>query len=245
MSTDIYGDEKRPVRDLFEDSPFIFFGNRYWVRRSDIGESRQVGWGDLERTEWTDDMVEVVVLLHTSWSDYGGSGVERANWRVLTEDYADDVISVGYSTTDGQSVALVLESSIPEDLWDLVAALERSPIIDEVILTEVEDEVVEECWDLFAMDDFASHLRGALTTRLSERMDDEDAVVDAVDEMEPGTGDLWPLYMDAVDAGGHCYPELESATSAIFPDLERVADDVARDLVGEHFGIHEDQGVLL
>lgn len=116
----------------------------------------EVGWYGMHRAPKQDalhDHVYVPIPV-TSWGDYGGDMLGRANWRTLKEEHASEVVFIGHSTHDGYAAALKVGSLITETLRDRLLALEDYPILDEEDLAIVETENEEEALP-YLLADFA------------------------------------------------------------------------------------------
>ena len=95
------------------------------------------------------DSAECVVLNYTVGRDVHGyeDAIGVSNYRVLMDQWSDvDGLTSGpYS---GQScVSLDLDSPAPEDLVDVLDALESYPILDESGYSDAEQEIIAEHWE--------------------------------------------------------------------------------------------------
>lgn len=141
--------------------------------RNDIvnatGRVAHLSWSDIDSTHdrsldnvlSDDTAVPVYLVREASHGDYGGSGtIGMANHRDLMDSFGPEVdtpvhvIPVGFSSTDGQSIVVPIESLIPtgnedhdsraEYLVDILAGLRDYPLIDDGTQWEVEEELLSE-----------------------------------------------------------------------------------------------------
>jgi hypothetical protein len=107
---------------------------------------------------------ETLVINWTVGRDVHGyeDTVGVANYRVLTESWAEcDGLNDGpYS---GQAcIAVDLDSAAPNDLVDVLDALESYPVLDDQVHSEVEQEMIVEHWESYGRDDMLSAVADAL-----------------------------------------------------------------------------------
>lgn len=89
------------------------------------------------------DNGDIGIIPHTSWGDYIGDTVDRANHKILLEkDWAYDV----HGDYGSRAIGVDLTNR-PEELDDILRALDNYPILDDNILSEVETELEQDDWD--------------------------------------------------------------------------------------------------
>jgi hypothetical protein len=173
--------------------------------------------------DWGGDYYSIenlyIVVPHTTWGDYVGGSVEKANHRAILEEFAEYVIDVSgdYSSS---ALYLPLAAKIPQHFADGLLGLLDYPIWDEGCLSDVEQEIVDESWDEFQRDEFKGKVRDILCPDFA---DDAEPMIDAMG----GDDFLSEFYFSTFLEKENLYPECETAVSAIFPDWERAAEECA------------------
>lgn len=142
-------------------------------------------------------------IPYTTFSDYSGSLVDRANLEAILEDWAptngeDEPIECEPPvrlTGDHGTRALVWPAWCPltRNLAEIVERLEKYPVLDEERWSNLEYQVAQEEWDGWARRDVERDLE-AWTARIGSS-DAHDAIQDLTE------GDWWDLVAAAEDGG--------------------------------------------
>lgn len=99
---------------------------------------------------------QFVAIPYTSWGDYVGGTVERANYEALLEDMPDTFVEVRYDY-DGHMLAIRPEQ-ITDDIDEIIASLQDYPLYNEEAHSMLEMRLVEEAWDCYLRDDLRRDL---------------------------------------------------------------------------------------
>lgn len=185
----------RPVRDLATAlfSPTVYRWNEDYLPPVP-GESYYLrcfrsedNWSELPDSEL------YLVIPITTWGDYVGGSVERANERALTRDYPETFITLDgdYSST---TLVIPFTSSIDPFLFDALVKLAHVyPLYSEDAHSQIEQDLIMECWEDYAARDFA----------------------DLIGDDMSSNAELFTRYMAMCEDKG-TYPEAETAVSVHF-----------------------------
>lgn len=205
----------------------------------------QVGWGDVKGREYTgmfgssytvdaEDTERWQALLlvpMTGRGDYTSSATwMRANMNVLLEEYPDTFVTIGYSSHDGQSLALPMDAMITEDLADRIETLwGDSYALDDDETSKVEQEILDEDWDSWLERDFHNELETAVAEirNLDKYEVDLEEYVDAL--LTERDTDLRSVFWQAME-DTNTYPEFETSESCYIRDMDDVAKAAALSL---------------
>jgi hypothetical protein len=95
---------------------------------------------------------------HLGYSDYGGSTVERSNYRVFVEQFAEHQGTEWWSLYGGHGTAAIVvrrdaDERVPE-IGEFLDALESYPLADEDDHTQLEMELEDDAWRDYGLADF-------------------------------------------------------------------------------------------
>ena len=99
-----------------------------------------------------------VPIPATSWGDYGGDIVGRANCAWLTDNFQEYVILAGYGGHDGQTALLKVGSEVPSYLLELIEGLRDYPLFDDEYLSDIERSVEDEDLDSYILRDIKDEI---------------------------------------------------------------------------------------
>jgi hypothetical protein len=153
-------------------------------------------------------------IPYTTWGDYIGSVVERANARYLDEEFPD-VVSTQCGAFDSEWLVTPTDAEIPDDLEYILIGLKDYPCVDEDLMYEIEAEIFQSDWDTWLYSDIRSEFLSEL----------EPYYWDSFDPLFSAE-DIEHYFYCATDVLG-VYWECESATSGYVPDLPRVISAMA------------------
>jgi len=205
----------------------------------------QVGWGDVKGREYTgmfgstyivdaDDTERWQPLLlvpMTGRGDYTQSSTwMRANMIVLLEEYPDTFVTIGYSSHDGQALALPMDAMISDDLADRIESLwGDSYCLDDDANSKLEQEIIEEDWESWLSRDFHNELETAVAKvrNLDKYEVDLEEYVDEL--LKARDTDLREVFERAME-DTNTYPEFETSESCYIRDMDQVADSAALSL---------------
>lgn len=187
-----------------------------WGGPVEGGES--YGWNHLrghynDGAGWTED--GLVIVRDAGWGDYNNTGTyHRANFEALQEDYPEVFVVIGYSSHDGQSLALPLAASIPESLADILRGLDDYPVYDEDRMSKIEMQIEDEAWDSWVQYDLTREIEKAYESVPGQEWETFEPVWAEADQLQ--------LFWDAREALG-VYPEFETSTSCHYRELPEMA----------------------
>lgn len=148
---------------------------------------------------------------YTSGSDYSGSSVERANYKVLEEmcekleaEHGNKFWKTAYGG-HGTYAIFFNVYACPEEIVDVLNGLEDYPSIDDDLLSSQEIEDQEENWNNWAERDYKREL--------------EKVFVGSADEMTEEQ--LWESFRDAAESA-NVYWESQSGTGDYYIDIKRI-----------------------
>lgn len=173
-----------------------------------------MGYGGLSEAGPTDETAAYEFPV-TVWGDYVGSTVERSNYRVLVEDYGDNVIEVlgGYNS-QYIAVAASLREEDPETwaaLEEIAVGLEDYPLINDEDHSLLEMEIADEAWDQWLRMDTEHDLGEIVDPELLDLFDPKDV-----------ESEYYRLTYDQ-----NYGPECEGADSCYFPFHAQVVAELA------------------
>jgi hypothetical protein len=133
-----------------------------WRSETELSTS----YGDWHKPK--SDETDVWALIeYTSWSDYSGSLVDKANHKTLTDSFdaasfEDGIDYIDYHGGHGTRALAVRLSSLDADdpdgwlesIVDTLEGLEDYPLADESLHSEMEMESQNEAWESWAKSDF-------------------------------------------------------------------------------------------
>jgi hypothetical protein len=144
--------------DAFEDDPSsVSYGNVH---------HRETGWAEVPLYE----------VSEATGSDYSGGTHSIANYRVLEEmqnEFPQIVTTYGGYSTYG-IVFRLDQGPLPEELIEVIDALDAYPILDENVMSEVEMELQGENWESWARDDWRRKLEEEFGDEDVDELSDED-----------------------------------------------------------------------
>lgn len=195
-----------------------------------FGSTQTVDESDTERFQ------ALLPIPMTGRGDYTNSAVwMRANMNILLEEYPDTFITIGYSSHDGQQLALPMDAEIPEHLAERIEGLwgDGYPSLDDDEVSKLENEILDEDWDSWLERDF----HGALETAVAKSQNLDKYEIDLEEHVDALLAakdmELRELFGQAMEAS-NTYPEFETSESCYIRDLETVvADTAAEILLGE------------
>lgn len=170
---------------------------------------------------------------YCSYSDYGGSLIEKTNVDILLADYPDHTVKVYGS--HGSRAVLVHWPTAPEELRESLCALQDYPLLDDSAHSAAETEAQNEAWENWARDDFRRELVSHLSALLEEGTDygaapddyDADDVADAL-VSAISDADLDTLFREAAEFAGE-YWENEPGTDMYINVAKVVAHGGAKE----------------
>lgn len=141
------------VRELLLDAYWAVNATRGWT-----GEDPQPNEGPwfspaIHNTRYDEDEVEVLEIPAATWGEYiNCSAVERANFNVLADEYAEHIILAEWFH-DTHAVYLRLDQEIPAEFFDRLLGLADYPLLDEDEMSAVERKLEQDDWDGFGRHD--------------------------------------------------------------------------------------------
>lgn len=218
-------DERVTVAALVADVELDVQWTHGWGRRTyrlPTDEAPDTGghvYGPTDHS-WLQDeeTVTLVEIPCTTWGDYCGDIVQRANYVAILETHADDVVDVSWGM-GGHSLALRLDGTVSSVLRDELRGLVDYPVICEDTLGTLESELESEDWEGFARDD----IRRDAERKLDE-LRDEHELSDADVEVTPE--ELDELRDELRQNGDALDYVTETATGGYFTDTDVVVDRV-------------------
>lgn len=168
------------------------------------------------------EYVPVIVLDHTTArSVYGYEDpMDVSNYRVLSDRWEGIEGLTDGPYSGSTHIALDLDSEAPEDLVEVINALEDYPVLDEDEHSRVEQELIEEHWELYGESDTLDAIAKAIGQDSS--LDLSDAVADIAYKL---------TFFGVLDYGaGGGYPTMIDASACDF-GTEAVAQFIA-----DHYG---------
>lgn len=136
-------------------------------------------WPNIRYGAWDDDKDgHYIVPNYLSGSDYSGGLVERSNYEVFEETFAEGH-DVWWTHTPGGhgTFGVIIDcSKVPEsvekELTEFLNALEQYPCIDDEHHSRMEMEAQDDAWDNWARRDFISLLEKKFDVELSDDKED-------------------------------------------------------------------------
>jgi len=172
-------------------------------------------------SSWTIDTLPdgaMVIIEHTTYSDYSGSTVERSNETAIAEDNKNaDWLKSLYGGHGSSGLAIDvrawLDSLDPEygdsPLLETIESLEDYPVVDDEAISQLEMELADSDWDCWADSDFRRAVEKSLQ----------------IDDVEPNDSATWREFFETTRESVNVYWEAESAVSC-HVDVDRVAGAV-------------------
>ena len=169
----------------------------------------------------------------TSWGDYGGSTVDRANMLAIKKMFPE-FITIRHGSYHSEWA--VIEE---ENLWlmhqkfdefkDVIEGLENYPLIDEDTHSDLEMELQNESWSDYYRKEFKEALLKSYTNHLDQMGEEEiDLISDKLDGMETAEGDpLYTIFREWQELANE-YWVCEDAVSA-YISIENIVKDVEND----------------
>ena len=184
------------------------------------------GRDDIRYGSWEDDQNGNYVLPnYVSGSDYSGNLVERSNYDVFRETFADHQGTEWWETPGGHGTFGILvrvdaDTRVPE-MGEFFDALSNYPVADESAHSELEMESQQTAWEDYGRDDFKRELNEIFGEIQPDIEYDDNA--------------LSGLYFSAGDLYG-CYPINEQGDSWHFEDnaLIEAFEDFVVDFTPPH-----------
>lgn len=209
----------------------------------------QTGWGNVKGPQYTgmfgstntvdpEELLEgeadvkrwqpLLLIPMTGRGDYMQSSTwQRANMNVLLEEYPDTFITIGYSSHDGQQLALPMDAMIPDHLADRIESLwGDSYELDSDATSKLEQEIIDEDWKSWLESDFHNELETAVAEirGLDKYEVDLEEYVDAL--LTERSTDLQTVFWQAME-DTNTYPEFETSESCYIRDMGDVAKSAA------------------
>jgi hypothetical protein len=191
--------------------------------------------------DWVDsnpDTATHIILDIATYSDYSGSTLERSNHDALLEDFPNDCIDTtgGYHTR-GLMVRMDCKN---QTLIDALIGLGEYPIYDDDAICQLEIQICNESWDQWLSNTVKSELTARIryyNQRLLEKMiianDIDNRWFNRLSEsvIDVDNDDLRSCYY-RLTYNEDCNetPYCEDAVSAVFPEHDRVMNEIFRKL---------------
>lgn len=205
----------------------------------------QLSWRDYKGRTWAgmmgshnevDESSEgfqpLLEVPHVGRGDYTNHSIyDRSNMEYLLKHYPDTFITIGYSSHDGQALALPMDAEITEDLWELIEKLdEYGEPLDSDECSQLEQRVIEEDWSSWLESDLRSEVEEALASvnHLDKYVVD---MSEYLDNLLTEERDLKTVFWEAMEWTG-TYPEFETSESCVIRDMKDVAFRIAVVLCG-------------
>jgi hypothetical protein len=190
--------------------------SHYWRDEENWDEGGSFSYGHIDAL--AKDGTWIVPNL-TSGSDYSGSLVERSNFNVLkeaAENYPGSALAPAfwvelYGGHGTFALAFHIERT-PEEIREMLLALEDYPLADEEAHSELEMQAQDDAWENWARSDYRRALEKEYRGDASEVSDDA----------------LFEHFMSAMDKS-NTYWENEQGDS-MYVDLDRVIERGAREM---------------
>lgn len=175
------------------------------------GSVRYGSWCDDKDGEW-------YRAERLSGSYYSGGYVYRSNYESFLEEFPDCIGDGWAIETPGghQTYGILLHvEKTPDEAWEMVAALEVYPVVDEEALSRLEAEGANESWEAFYECDWrrmiAEHFAG----------DDEDP--DTIADLEID----WRQHFEEAREEANIYWEAQGDEQSMWVDLKRALPKAA------------------
>ena len=160
-----------------------------------------VSYGDISHKEDRYHTIPLFEIPYATGSDYSGGLVTRSNYEVIQEMAKEDeeladflVDTYGGHGTYGLFIRLDLEDEVPQELIDVVGALEQYPLLNDEHHGNLEMEAEDEAWDSWGRSDFHRALEKSHLA-----LDHEELIEDLTDEQLDA---LWRKGAESHGSGG-------------------------------------------
>jgi hypothetical protein len=152
-------------------------------------------------------------------SDYSGSYVEKANYKVLVEECqrltdAPDVCPLPWwfeTSGDHSTFGIILHAErTPDEIAEMLAKLDDYPLLDEEAESELEQEGIEEAWDNWARSDYERALEKAWGAEID--FSEVENLREHFENNAQSANEYWQ------DDGGSMYIDVEKVAEEAFTD---------------------------